>query len=109
MKKVAFKTDKYRKARGGYSRFLDIFCASCGTKILTYQKDGPGPLKRLYLDRIVTPNNLSRLRLQPIREVPNLICPKCKDVLGIPYIYSKEKRGAIRLFVGSVIKRLAKR
>ena len=55
---VKFKSDKYRKARGNYSRFLNVLCEHCGAKILVYQKDGPGPLKRLYLDRIFAPEDL---------------------------------------------------
>src|SRR3989338_8331432 len=52
-----FKSDKYRKTRGGYSRFLNVLCEHCGAKILVYQKDGHGPLKRLYFDRIFAPEN----------------------------------------------------
>lgn len=108
MKKVSFKKDKYLKARGGYSRFLDVFCHHCGTKILTYQKDGPGELKRMYLDRIIAPENLARLQFSFIKDVPNLICRKCKYVLAIPYVYPKEKRNALRLFVGAITKKVKK-
>lgn len=108
MKKVNFKKDKYRESRGGYSRFLNIFCHHCGIKILTYQKDGPGDLKRMYLDRIVTPDNLVKLKNLPIKSIPNLICPRCKYVIAIPYVYPKEKRNAFRLFVGAIIKKVTK-
>ena len=33
-------------------RLLDISCAKCDTHLFYYQKDGPGMLKRMYLDRI---------------------------------------------------------
>lgn len=102
------KADTYRKARGGYARFLDIFCEHCGQKILLYQKDGSGPLKRLYLDRIFSPAHLVGLQNAPINKVPNFICPKCKQVLGIPYVYPKEKRKAFRLFAGAITKKIAK-
>ena len=102
------KSDKYRKARGGYSRFLNVLCEHCGAKILVYQKDGPGPLKRLYLDRIFAPENLANFQKLPINKIPNLTCSKCKSVLAIPYIYKKEQRKAYRLFVGAVTKKITK-
>jgi len=33
---------------------------------------------------------------------------KCKRLLGIKYIYEKEKRPAYRLFVGAVVKKIVK-
>lgn len=105
---IKFKSDKYRKSRGGYSRFLNVLCEHCGAKILVYQKDGPGPLKRLYLDRIFTPENLVNFQKLSINKIPNLICLKCKSVLAVPYIYKKEQRKAYRLFVGAVIKKITK-
>jgi ribosomal protein L32 len=108
MKKVSFKRDKYRESRGGYSRFLNVYCHHCGTKILTYQKDGPGELKRMYLDRIIAPNKLVKLQNLSIKNIPNLICPKCKYIIAIPYVYSKEKRNALRLFTGAITKKVTK-
>lgn len=105
---VKFRSDKYRKSRGGYSRFLNVLCKHCGAKILVYQKDGPGPLKRFYLDRIFAPENLANFQKIPITKVPNLVCSKCKTVLAIPYIYKKEQRKAYRLFVGAVTKKITK-
>ncbi len=58
MNNLKLKSDKYRKARGGYSRFLNVFCHHCGHKVLMYQKDGPCELKRLYMDRIFFQKNL---------------------------------------------------
>ena len=105
---MKIKSDKYRKARGGYSRFLNVLCEYCDAKILVYQKDGPGPLKRLYLDRIFAPENLANFQKLPINKIPNLVCPKCKSVLAVPYIYKKEQRKAYRLFVGAVTKKITK-
>ena len=105
---MKLKSDKYRKARGGYSRFLNVLCEHCGAKILVYQKDGPGPLKRLYLDRIFAPENLLNFQKTPVIKIPNLVCIKCKTVLAIPYIYQKEQRTAFRLFVGAVTKKIIK-
>lgn len=105
---VKFKSDEYRKTRGGYSRFYDILCEHCGAKILTYQKDGPGILKRLYLDRISAPENLANFQKLSINRIPNLVCQECRTVLAVPYIYKKEDRKAYRLFVGAVSKKITK-
>ena len=107
MKKI-LKSDQYRKARGGYSRFLDIRCEHCGTKVLVYQKDGPGELRRLYMDRIVAPDKLINLKDKKTENILDLMCTKCKRVLGIAYIYQKEKRKAYRLFVGAVVKKVVR-
>lgn len=108
MNKVEFKKDKYRKARGGYSRLLEIQCEKCKKIIALYQKDGPGPLKRMYIDRIVFPKHFAEMQYMPIKKVLNLTCPKCKQLIGVPYIYKKEDRSAFRLFEDSVIKKITK-
>jgi hypothetical protein len=93
-----FKNDKYRKTRGGYSKLLEILCANCQMPLFTYQKDGLGILKRLYLDRI-----------QDLKEqAPQLICPKCKKQLGTKTVYKKENRLAYRLFAGAITKKIVK-
>ncbi len=89
-----FKSDKFKKARGGYSRWLEVSCEKCKEPLLIYQKDGPGILKRLYIDRIVKPIFVSK----------SLVCKKCKALLGTMMVYEKEKRKAYRLFVGAVEK-----
>ena len=101
-KRLSFKSDKYRKNRGGHSRWLLLHCEKCGSSIATYQKDGPGILKRLYLDRIVAPEGLEE------KGGKNLICPRCKILLGIRTIYEKENRPAYRLFAGAVGKEVIK-
>lgn len=106
MSKIFFKSDQYRNARGGYSRFLDVICEHCGQKVLVYQKDGPGELRRLYLDRIFAPETLVSFQNNNLEQIPELKCPKCKRVLGIPYMYEKESRKAFRLFVGATIKKV---
>ena len=108
MENIKFKQDKYRKARGGYSRFLEIRCEKCEHVIALYQKDGPGHLKRMYIDRIVSPAEFESMQHMPIKKVPNLTCPKCKQLIGVPYIYKKEDRPAFRLFEGSVVKKVTK-
>ncbi len=106
MKKLDFKKDIYREVRGGHSSFLEISCHHCDKKTLIYQKDGPGELKRMYLDRIVSPENIVELQKLSIKKVPNLVCTKCKYILAIPYVYPKEKRSAYRLFMGAVNKKI---
>ena len=92
------KSDKYRKARGGFSRILVINCGNCGEQICRYQKDGPGILKRLYLDRISGQET----------ESEDLICPVCNELLGVKIIYKKENRPAYRLYVGSITKKITR-
>lgn len=108
MQRFELKRDKYRKARGGYSRFLNVFCANCGTHLFLYQKDGPGILKRAYLDRILAPEKLATFQNLDIKEVPNIVCENCNNLIGSPYIYEKESRKAILLNQGSFSKKLAK-
>ena len=92
------KSDKYKSARGGSSRILDITCEHCSSHIAYYQKDGPGILKRMYLDRIIDIDSTSA----------KLSCNSCRRILGIKYTYEKEERPAYRIFVGSIIKKIVK-
>lgn len=103
-----FKKDKYKSARGKYSRLLSIFCRVCGKKILTYQKDGPGNLRRLYFDRILFPKKLTNLESGPLKAVSTLGCPKCKEDIGTPYIYKKENRKAFKVYQDAIIKKIRK-
>lgn len=98
MKRSLFKSDKYKKARGGYSRLLRICCEKCEAKICLYQKDGPGLLKRMYIDRMIDPEVSTTKK--------DLSCPGCKELVGVHIIYKKEQRPAYRLFVGSVTKEI---
>ena len=88
------KKDKYSLARGSHSRQLLIQCRKCKNCITNYQKDGPGNLRRMYFDRFIG--------LKPKGKL--LVCKKCKEVLGMKYIYSKEKRLAYKIFVDALIK-----
>jgi hypothetical protein len=92
------KSDKYRKSRGGYSRVIKLSCAKCGQLISFYQKDGPGTLKRVYLDRLIEWSKLgSELR-----------CDSCKTLLGNYSIYKKENRPAYMLIPDAISKKLVK-
>ncbi len=103
-----FKKDKYRKNRGNYSRLLNIYCRICNNKILIYQKDGPGNLRRIYLDRIFFPLKLTNIQTKQLNKIPALKCSNCKEILGIPYIYKKEKRKAFKIFQDALIKKTRK-
>jgi len=100
MQEILFKNDRYKKNRGGHSRWLLLSCEKCQNKVAIYQKDGPGILKRLYLDRIVDIKDFSG---------KNLVCKKCQAILGVKIIYKKENRSAYRLFVGAVEKKTISR
>lgn len=102
------RRDKYKSRRGGESKLLDIMCRKCGKPVLVYQKDGPGSLLRLYLDRIHSPQILTGLQHLPLVDIPYLKCPDCGELLGAPYIYAKEKRPAYRLHREAVTKRTHK-
>lgn len=108
MKKTEFKNYKYKKSRGGYSRLLDISCEKCEKHICFYQKDGPGMLKRMYLDRIYDSKKYSDLQNEPFKKLPQLVCSSCDTLLGVPVVYEKEDRLAYRLFAGSVSKKISK-
>jgi len=107
--KTEFKRDKYKSARGGYSRLLALHCRKCDSLIATYQKDGPGNLRRLYLDRITSPENLTDLQKKDLENIENLKCKKCGFVVGIPYIYKKENRLAFRVFQDAFVKKIIKK
>ncbi len=91
--------DKYKKARGGYSRLLAISCRKCGAVVCSYQKDGPGALRRMYIDRISAP--------MISVEGNTLNCPNGHD-LGTKIIFAKENRPAFRLYVDAITKRILK-
>lgn len=101
------KRDKFRSARGGTSQFFNIFCSSCGSWILLYQKDGSGMLYRLYFDRIHAPVNLAQLQksyiVSDVSHIPSLRC-SCGQLVAHPMIYDKENRLAYRLIQGTFVK-----
>ncbi len=102
-RRIKMKNDSYRQERGGTAVMLDVSCANCGTKVLLYQKDGRGRLLRCYLNRIFEPPELEKLQREPniagTKDLKNLECPKCNEVLGTPMVY-KDGRLAFRLILG---------
>lgn len=89
------KKDKYKSARGGSSKLLDIGCNGCGEHLCFYQKDGPGELRRMYFDRVIGLEVGEK----------ELVCGKCQKILAVKMVYAKEKRDAYRLFSGLVSKK----
>ena len=108
MSKSLLKSDKFKRVRGGDSRLLNISCAKCSEHITYYQKDGPGMLKRMYLDRIHPLTGFENYPNTKLNQIPKLTCPKCRELVGVPIVYDKEKRLAYRVFAGAVAKKIVK-
>ena len=99
------KKGQFARVRG-VAQFYNLYCAACGSHILLYQKDGIGTFKRLYLDRIFAPAQLAAWQsFGAISAVPNLTCPQCQALIGVPMIYRPENRFAVRLVPGAFSKR----
>lgn len=96
---MKLKNDKYRHARGGYSRLLAISCQNCDALVCNYQKDGPGSLRRMYIDRIS--------EMKCAAGSASLICSN-GHLLGTKIIYKKENRPAYRMITNSFIKKIIK-
>lgn len=98
---IKVKKDRYYQKRGGYHKIYNLLCPDCDNVAFVYQKDGKGALKRLYYDRIHTSH--------VVKVKDNIVhCANCQKMLGYDYIYPEESRPAIKLFVGSLLKRLRK-
>ncbi len=102
-----FKRDKYMSSRGGSSAFYNVYCGRCRHWLLLYQKDGPGNIFRLYLDRIHVPESLASLSRVAGRttKFEGLSCTNCGASIGVPMIYKPENRPAFRLVHGAVVKK----
>jgi hypothetical protein len=100
--KIKFKNDTYTKKRGTPA-LLKMSCSICEHIIMYYQKDGPGPLKRCYLDRIFYPEDLAKLQNYSFdkKNCLSVKCPQCKQLIGFPIIYEKENRPAFKLVQGA--------
>ena len=103
-----FKKDKYKSARGTHSRLVNLHCRVCGNLFAIYQKDGPGNLRRLYMDRIFHPKKLTNLQDKPLNKISTLKCSKCNEDIATPYIYTKENRKAFKVYQDMVVKKIRK-
>lgn len=109
-KTYKIKKDKYLRARGGTSKILKIDCSQCGANIAFYQKDGPGSLLRMYLDRIHDCENTRSLdNVSTESQLPNINCPACGSLIATPMIYEPEQRLAFRVRKGSIKKTIVKK
>jgi len=94
------KKDKYFRERGGTAKMVNVSCMKCGELLFVYQKDGPGWLKRCYLNRIISPEKYSNLQkeITGIEDMKNLKC-SCGEVIGSPMKH-KDGRLAFHLIRG---------
>jgi hypothetical protein len=101
------KNDKYLRKRGGTAHMIYVICANCGYKVLYYQKDGPGWLKRCYLNRIFAPEKWEKLQhdssIKEVKDMPNLLCD-CGKLIGVPMKH-KDDRLAFRMERGNFKRR----
>ena len=98
---MKIKKDKYFRERGGLAKLIRISCMKCDRAIFSYQKDGPGWLKRCYLNRIISPENYHNQQFNKSlteKNLGNLIC-LCGAVIGSPIKY-KDGRLAFHLMRG---------
>jgi len=84
-----FIQDAYQARRGGSSRVLDVCCEGCAKHVTFYQKDGPGSLRRMYVDRFID--------MTPAGD--ELCCPHCQRVLGISYHVCQRKPPGLSVFL----------
>ncbi len=106
--KFHFKKGVFTNNRGGTLKFLNLYCEHCKIHILLYQKDGPGHLKRLYLDRIVAPDSFVGLEELDIKDIPRLVCQNCGRLIAIPDIYKEENRKVYSLLSYTFIPKIGK-
>jgi hypothetical protein len=68
------------------SQTLDIICSDCGIFIPRYQKKGSGQLIKLYLDRVVESDSLSKLKsIFNKSELPTLACSNFGNRIGLAH------------------------
>lgn len=100
--------DESQAARGE-PKMLRLCCDRCGRQFAIYQKDGEGPLKRMYLDRVHEPAELRAMATGPLEALPEVFRCQCGEEIGVRMLYGKaalgnrmthstENRFAIRLF-----------
>ncbi|QPJ61644.1 MAG: hypothetical protein G3M70_07000 [Candidatus Nitronauta litoralis] len=83
------------------SRVLNLICRHCSASVLRYKKSGSGKLIRIYLDRVVEPLELARLKSAGSKnELPPLHCSGCGTSLGMPMVESG--RLAYRVLPGTL-------
>jgi hypothetical protein len=106
MIRIILKSDEFRMARGGHARLLEVACGKCGERICFYQKDGPGALKRMYIDRMFIGRVWANgAEFDSRADAVELECSRCRERVGTRIVYEKEQRFAFHLLEGSTRKR----
>lgn len=103
-----FKKDIYKNNRWWYSRLINLHCRVCDNLFAIYQKDWPWNLRRLYMDRILYPENLVDLDKKNLKDIEVLSCTNCKEDIATPYIYTKENRKAFKVYQDMIVKKIRK-
>lgn len=88
----------------------EISCGKCNEYLLSYKKFGAGKgILRLYLAHIAAPENLVDFQddYELIKEVPNLQCSNCEEILGTPNL-SKSGRWVYKMKQGYFHRKLKK-
>ena len=92
-------------------KIYDIHCGKCQHYLLTYHKYGAGKgILRLYLANIAAPTSYMNLHMSnhaTIKAVPNLQCPSCSEVIGVPTV-SKGQKWVYRMRQGFFHRKLKK-
>ncbi len=100
---LKLKYDRYQKKRGK-PKILLLICSNCREKIALYQKDGPGWLKRCYLDRIYPIYTFNKINLNQ----KFFKCQKCGQIFGEKIIFKKEKRLAFKIDRNNILRKKLK-
>jgi hypothetical protein len=106
---MEWKNDPYRQACGGSARLFAVHCATCGTHLFSYQKDGPGIVKRLYLDRIYQSQAYAGVEHRALQDVPQLLCPQCGGASRHSHNIRERTMVGFRLFAGVVTTKVRRR
>lgn len=96
---ITLVNDSYRTARGGESALLLVLCRQCAQHLFLYQKDGPGPLLRCYVNRI-HPRRSAAPGAHGQQSLDSHRCPHCDATYGHDITYI-DGRAAIALSPGA--------
>jgi len=91
--------DRYFRKKGSTAKIINVKCLNCKERLLIYQKDGSGWLKRCYFNRILWPKKYSKLKTNKMSNVKDLISV-CGKIIGRQIIH-KDGRAAFQLIRGS--------
>lgn len=92
-----FSRDSSYKRRGGTAKWLLLSCGACKEDFSLYQKDGPGNLHRLYLDRLFDTEGNRPFRDLGKAAISGLVCVECKELIASPMVYEKDDRPRVAL------------